>query len=138
MRAAESPPSRITCKAPRPTSSHAKDPVFRVQRAASRWTWPLSARLSERHRLGKWAYPVTLSPDGQFVGRLGRWAVQWKLPAQLSWVWKDLRASCVLVTVQSLSRVRLFATPWTAARQGSLSITNSRSLLKLRGRSNQI
>ena len=29
--------------------------------------------------------------------------------------------------VQSLSRVRLFATPWTAARQGSLSVTNSRS-----------
>ena len=34
-------------------------------------------------------------------------------------------------SVQSLSRVRLFATPWTAARQASLSITNSRSLLRL-------
>ena len=33
--------------------------------------------------------------------------------------------------VQSLSRVQLFATPWTAARQASLSITNSWSLLKL-------
>ena len=33
-------------------------------------------------------------------------------------------------SVQSLSHVRLFATPWTAARQASLSITNSRSLLK--------
>jgi len=32
---------------------------------------------------------------------------------------------------QSLSRVQLFATPWTAARQASLSITNSWSLLKL-------
>ena len=31
-----------------------------------------------------------------------------------------------------LSRVRLFAIPWTAARQASLSITNSQSLLKLR------
>ena len=31
----------------------------------------------------------------------------------------------------SLSRVWLFATPWTAARQASLCITNSRSLLKL-------
>ena len=30
-------------------------------------------------------------------------------------------------SVQSLSHVRLFATPWTAARQASLSITNSRS-----------
>ena len=34
-------------------------------------------------------------------------------------------------SVQSLSRVSLFATPWTAARQTSLSITNSWSLLKL-------
>ena len=34
-------------------------------------------------------------------------------------------------SVQSLSRVRLFATPWTAAHQASLSITNFRSLLKL-------
>ena len=32
---------------------------------------------------------------------------------------------------QMLSLVRLFATPWTAARQASLSITNSWSLLKL-------
>ena len=34
-------------------------------------------------------------------------------------------------SVQSLSRVRLFVTPWILARQASLSITNSRSLLKL-------
>ena len=34
-------------------------------------------------------------------------------------------------SVQLLSRIRLFATPWTAAHQASLSITNSQSLLKL-------
>ena len=34
-------------------------------------------------------------------------------------------------SVQSLIGVRLFATPWTAAHQASLSITNSWSLLKL-------
>ena len=34
-------------------------------------------------------------------------------------------------SVQSLSHVQLFATPWTAARQASLSITNSRSSSKL-------
>ena len=40
---------------------------------------------------------------------------------------------CISVSssVQSLSRVRLFATPWTAALQASLSITNSWSSLKL-------
>ena len=34
-------------------------------------------------------------------------------------------------SVQTLSRVRLFVTPWIAARQASLSITNSQSLPKL-------
>ena len=36
-----------------------------------------------------------------------------------------------LCSVQLLGRVRLFATPWTAACQASLSFTNSQSLLKL-------
>ena len=40
--------------------------------------------------------------------------------------WEDLFSS-----VQALSRVQLFATPWTTARQASLSITNAQSLLKL-------
>ena len=38
----------------------------------------------------------------------------------------------VISSVQLLSHVRHFATPWIAARQVSLSITNSQSLLKLR------
>ena len=38
---------------------------------------------------------------------------------------------CPIDVVQSLSGVQLFATPWTAACQASLSITNSWSLLKL-------
>ena len=37
----------------------------------------------------------------------------------------------VISSVQLLSRVQLIATPWTAACQASLSINNSRSLLKL-------
>ena len=37
----------------------------------------------------------------------------------------------IFSSVQLLSRVRLFATTWTAARQASLSITNPQSLLKL-------
>ena len=42
-----------------------------------------------------------------------------------------LGSPCVCSSVQSLSHVRLFATLWITARQASLSITNSRSLLKL-------
>ena len=40
-------------------------------------------------------------------------------------------SSLSVQSVQSLSRVQLFATPWTAACQASLSITDSRSSLKL-------
>ena len=43
-------------------------------------------------------------------------------------LWKTL---CKLRSVQSLSRVRLVTTPWTAACQASLFITNSRSSLRL-------
>ena len=46
----------------------------------------------------------------------------------MNWIvksWWPIRNS--LSSVQSLSRVRLFATPWTTARQASLSITNSQS-----------
>ena len=43
------------------------------------------------------------------------------------------RPTFQFTSVQSLSRVQLFATPWTAAPQASLSITNPRSLLKLVG-----
>ena len=39
--------------------------------------------------------------------------------------------STLCYSVQSPSRVRFFVTPWTAARQASLSITSSRSLFKL-------
>ena len=50
-----------------------------------------------------------------------------ELCLQISVRWHQLGFS----SVQSLSHVRLFATPWTAACQASLSITNSESLLIL-------
>ena len=49
--------------------------------------------------------------------------LKWEIHSELSWV--------EFSGVQSLSRVRLFAAPWTAAHQASLSITNSQSWLKL-------
>ena len=51
-------------------------------------------------------------------------------PRHESEKWKWSR-SVQFSSVQSLSQVRLFVTPWIAACQASLSITNSRSLLKL-------
>ena len=41
-----------------------------------------------------------------------------------------MEVKMIVVVVQSLSHVQLFLTPWTAAHQASLSITNSQSLLK--------
>ena len=48
-----------------------------------------------------------------------------------TWNTQELRHSVQFSSVQSLSRVRLFATPWITARQASLSITNSWSSLRL-------
>ena len=52
---------------------------------------------------------------------------QLHISSQIYVHWQHLQFS----SVQWLSHVRLFATPWTAAHQASLSITNSRSSLKL-------
>ena len=46
-------------------------------------------------------------------------------------MWINTHTYKITTVVQSLSRVRLFATPWTAAHDASLSSTVSRSLLKL-------
>ena len=61
---------------------------------------------------------------------------QWKIISDLSRrfypIWEIAEFSSIqFSSVQLLSCVWLFATPWTAAHQASLSITNSRSLLKL-------
>ena len=89
---------------------------------------------------------------------LPKWITAKNLPAmQRTWVWslcqedflkkewqsipiflpgkfygqRSLWATIQFSSVQSLTHVRLFATPWTAAHQASLSITNTWSLLKL-------
>ena len=55
---------------------------------------------------------------------LGNSEGQWSLVCYSPWVCKESDTT----SVQSLSHVRLFATPWTEAYQFSLSITNSQSL----------
>ena len=55
-------------------------------------------------------------------------------PHSCTWIgtWEDsIPSSIQFSSVQLLSRVRLFVTPWISARQASLSITNSRSSLRL-------
>ena len=64
----------------------------------------------------------------------------WEKCWQCTFMWNSFNSNLVftdvfnkysLSSVQSLSHVWLFATPWTAALQASLSITNSRSSLRL-------
>ena len=61
--------------------------------------------------------------SGEHCTRHRQWERAHNSPPQFS--------SVQFSSVQSLSRVRLFATPWVAARQASLSITNSRCSLRL-------
>ena len=56
---------------------------------------------------------------------------QWKQRKTIFFAPKSVQMVIQFSSVQSLSCVRLFVTPWSAAHQASLSITNSRSLLKL-------
>ena len=54
-----------------------------------------------------------------------------ELPCNVVLVSAVQQSELLISSIQSLSHVQVFATPWTAACQASLSITNSRSLLKL-------
>ena len=58
-------------------------------------------------------------------------ATDWYLLSDLRYYWKCTINVMCFSSDQSLSHVRLFVKSWTAARQASLPITNSRSLLKL-------
>ena len=60
-----------------------------------------------------------------YYHHLGKW-----ISSFIPYVW-CFHYSVQFSSVQSLSRVRLFATPWITALQASLSITNSRSSLRL-------
>ena len=69
--------------------------------------------------LGKWNWQVDWSSS---------WLQSFFSSSYLRWSWFHGNQ---FSSVQSLSHVRLFATPWITARQASLPITNSRSSLKL-------
>ena len=58
-------------------------------------------------------------------------ALKWSSFAQIQCIFINSISSWPVSSVQSLSDVRLFATPWTVTCQAPLSITNSQNLLKL-------
>ena len=86
--------------------------------------------------------PILWSPDAKspLIGKDSDTGQDWR--QEEKWITEDEMVGWhyqlngnefeqTLSSVQLLSRVRLFATPWTEAHQASLSITNSQSLLKL-------
>ena len=81
---------------------------------------PLEEEMATHSSILAWRVPWTEGP-----GELHRSGVT-ESRTQL----RD-RAQTIISSVQSLRRVQLFATPWTAARQAALSITSSRSPPKL-------
>ena len=88
------------------------------------WSWVSSETLDLKH-------PSPPSHHRSPIKPPLAWLVMQSFPdhsiTQIRWT----RHASGLSSVQSLSHVWLFGTPWTAARQASLSITNSGSLLKL-------
>ena len=86
--------------------------------------WPSEKALSFTSCWGGW-----VQAGWSFCPRCwGVWTVQRRMEKQEAWM--DLDGSRGYSSVQ-FSRVWLSVTPWTVARQASLSITNSQSWLKL-------
>ena len=115
------------CRFPRPTPR--KLGLQRRERLSSEWVGSRqvllgllpSPRLHQPSLRGGFLTPGQTSPLQRSLGLCPR--------AHLSNSF-DSALAVQFSSVQALSRVRLFVTPWTAACQASLSITNSQSLLK--------
>ena len=86
-------------------------------------SWPMTTSACEWHILHIHIYVKCVSPFFEFCI-----FVNWIILLLISHLC-ELKHQ--FSSVQSLSRVRLFATPWIAACQASLSITNARSSVRL-------
>ena len=102
------------------------------------WVWSLGwedlleEELATHFRILAWKIPWTEEPGGLQTTGLQRVRHNWVTEkAHINHKQGELESSMYESWVQLLSCVWLFATPLTAARQASLSITSSWSLLKL-------
>ena len=103
------------------------------------WEDPLEKETTTDTSILSWRIPWTEKPGRlQYMGSHGQNSVIKpprgalpSLPLLVSPSTATYPGVLLISSVQSLSRVRLFATPWTASHQASLSITNSWSLPKL-------
>ena len=88
------------------------------------WKDTLEKGMATHSSILTWRIPWTEEPDGLYSMGSQRVRRDWVTNTHA-------KQNIYFSSVQSLSRVRLFATPWTVAYQASLSITNSWSLPKL-------
>ena len=88
----------------------------------------------------RWEYQTTLLASWEICTQVRKQQLEPDIEQQTGPNWERstkgrIASPCYLTyipsSVQSLSHVQFFVTPWTAACQASMSITNSRSLLKL-------
>ena len=88
---------------------------------------PLQERLFPLHSQVSWNSEMFTEAKLCWPGRKHGWPKIYlqNFLGNKCWIWLQFSS------VQSLSHVWLFVTPWTTAHQASLSITNSRSLPKL-------
>ena len=75
-----------------------------------------------------WGLPKRDFSQGSFLNFI---SIRYLIRSQGSHIQPTESGNAQVSSVQLLSRVQLLGTPWTAARQASLSITNSQILLKL-------
>ena len=88
------------------------------------WENPLEEKMATHSSILAWRIPMD---------RGARWATVYRATKSQTWLTHNTHTYIVqFSSVQLLSCVLLFVTPWTAARQASLSITNCQSLLKLK------
>ena len=85
------------------------------------------AKWSQSDWEGQWSHSTTYTWNQKTDTN----EIIYKMKVDSQTQWTNLVTKQDSGSVQSLSRVQLFVTPWIAARQASLSITNSRSSLRL-------
>ena len=99
----------------------------RISPETPSWAWwPI-----EGMEFKTWSFSLTSKVFEPHKGTPNFWALYLEVNPK-TYSFENLMSMTLQFSpVQLLSCVRLFATPWIAARQASLSITNSRSSLKL-------
>ena len=103
-----------------------------IHTSVTRWHWAKMLHGERQKASGRTTHHACIIPPGG--GLQPQPSIMYKQPGvgpSKLYFSRSLPSDLNVAAVQLLSRVRLFVTPWTTARQASLSCTTSTSLLKL-------